>query len=275
MNRKPSLPTTVLAAMLCAAYLAPVLFMAVASLKPDEDVLVEASSVWAFFPRNPTAENYSDALRRAPVARYARNSGVITATILLTGLVVNSLAGYTLARMRWPGRRLALAFVFAVMLIPFEAIAIPLFYAATIAGLRDTYTAQILPFIANAFSVFLFYSFFLDLPRDLEDAASIDGAGPWRTFWRIIAPMSGPAYAAAAIVTFLFQWGMYLWPLLVTSGPEVRPLPLGIAEFKTLPPLQWGDIMAFGVLMVGPVVAVYLVFQRWFVASVASTGLKG
>ena len=145
----------------------------------------------------------------------------------------------------------------------------------TLFGWRDTYIVQIIPFIANAFSIYLFYTYFLGLPKELEESARIDGAGVLRTFFLIIAPNALPAFASVAILTFLTQWGAFLWPLMVTSGDAVRPLPLAIATFHSLPPLQWGDIFAFGVMMVTPVILVFIVFQRWFVRGVVATGIKG
>jgi len=194
---------------------------------------------------------------------------------VLLGLVVNSTAAYALARLRWRGRDLCLAAVVTLMILPTEAIAVPLFYEVTALGWRDTYLAQILPFVANAFSIFLFYSFFIGMPRELEEAAYNDGAGVWRTFAEIVIPNAKPVFATVTIVTFLFFWGFYLWPMIVTSGPAVRPLPVAIAEFQTLPPLKWGDIMAFGVMMVAPVLLVFLLLQRWFVQGVATQGRKG
>jgi multiple sugar transport system permease protein len=142
-------------------------------------------------------------------------------------------------------------------------------------GWWDGYSVQIAPFVANALSIYLFYTFFLDLPREVEDAARVDGAGPWRRFWQVVLPQSGTVFATVAIVTFLLHWGLYLWPLLVTSTLDARPLPLGIATFRALPPVQWGDVMAFAVMMVAPVALAFLVLQRWFVKSVAATGVKG
>jgi multiple sugar transport system permease protein len=165
--------------------------------------------------------------------------------------------------------------VITLMIIPLEAIAVPLFYEVTILGWRNTYLVQIIPFIANAFSIYLFYTFFLSLPKELEEAARIDGAGPWRIFFKVVAPNAKPVFATVAILTFLTQWGSFLWPLMVTHSEAVRPLPLGIAAFYTLPPLQWGDIFAFGVMMVLPVLIIFVAFQRWFVKGVATTGVKG
>jgi multiple sugar transport system permease protein len=261
--------------VLGALFVAPVLFMVVASLKPDAQVLAQAGTWRAFFPESVSLHNYRDVLQRVPFGRYLLNSALINGTLVSLGLAVNAFAGYALARLRWPGRRVVLALVLGVMVIPFEAIAVPLFYQLTALGWRDDYAVQIVPFIAYPLSIYLFYSFFLGLPKELEEAARVDGAGPLRILFTIVLPNAKPAFASVAIVTFLFFWGLYLWPLLMTTGEAVRPLPLAIAAFYTLPPLQWGDIMAFGVMMVAPVLVVFIAFQRWFVRGVASTGLKG
>ncbi len=278
-RRIPVAFTTVLSyGLLIAAvsiYIAPIAFMAVGSLKPDDRVLAEAGSFKAFLPDTPGLQNYADVFRRVNFLRFMFNSLFITGTIVLAGLIVNAMAGYAFARLRWPGRTIMFAFVLSLMILPFESIAVPLFYQITILGWRDTYVAQILPFVANAFSVYLFYTFFLSLPKELEESARIDGASTYRIFVSIIVPNAKPVFATVAIITFLFFWGFYLWPLMVTSGEAVRPLPVAIASFHTLPPLHWGDIMAFGVMMVAPVLVVFLVFQRWFVQGVASAGLKG
>lgn len=258
-----------------SVFLVPVGMMLSGSFKPDARVLFEAGSAGGIFPTEFSLQNYRDVFARVPFLRYLFNSALISTTIVICGLLVNSLAGYAFARLRWPGRDRLLLGVIALMIIPLEAIAVPLFYEVTLLGWRNTYLVQIAPFIANAFSIYLFYTFFLGLPRELEEAARIDGAGPWRIFFAIVAPNAKPAFATVAILTFLTQWGSFLWPLMVTHSEEVRPLPLGIAAFYTLPPLQWGDIFAFGVMMVLPVLLIFIVFQRWFVAGVATAGVKG
>jgi len=260
---------------LALLFIAPIVLMVVGSLKPDMRVLQEAGTLRAFLPDNVSLQNYIDVFARVDFTRYLFNSLWITGCIVTVGLIVNSMAGYAFARMQWCGRDLVFSLVLMIMIVPLEAIAVPLFYQVTLLGWRDTYIVQILPFIANAFAIYLFYTFFLGLPRELEEAARIDGAGVLRTFVQIIVPNAKPAFASVAILTFLTQWGAFLWPLMVTSGEAVRPLPLGIAAFYTLPPLQWGDIFAFGVMMVAPVLVLFLLFQKWFVRGVAATGVKG
>jgi multiple sugar transport system permease protein len=261
--------------VLALLFIAPIVFMIVGSLKPDNLVLLEAGTFKAFLPDKASFQNYWDVFERVDFARFFFNSLFITGMIVLAGLLVNSLAAYAFARLRWRGRTILFALVLALMIIPLEAIAVPLFFQVTLFGWRNTYVAQILPFIANAFSIYLFYTFFIGLPKELEEAARVDGAGTIRTFFEIIVPVSLPVFASVTILTFLTQWGSFLWPLMVTVDEQVRPLPVAIASFQTLPPLQWGDIMSFGVMMVAPILIVFLVFQKWFVEGVASTGTKG
>jgi multiple sugar transport system permease protein len=256
-------------------FVAPILVMIAGSFKPDARVLTEAGSLQALLPNDPTLENYRSLFKRIPFWHYLFNSLFINSGIVLFGLLVNSLAGYALARLHWRGQELLLTLVVLVLVIPFESIAIPLFYQLTSWGWRDTYIAQIAPFVATPLSIYLFYSFFLSLPRELEEAAWVDGAGYLRTFLTIVVPNTKPVFASVAIVTLLFYWGLYIWPLIMTAGEAVRPLPLGIATFYTLPPLAWGAILAFGVLMIAPVLLVFLLFQRWFVMGIATTGVKG
>jgi len=255
-------------------WILPVAFILAASLKPDAAVLAEAGGLKAFWPSPPTLENYGDVFDRVAFGRIFLNSMIVNAGIVLGGLLVNSLAGYALARLRFRGRAVTIALMLALLIVPLEAIAVPLFYEITFLGGRDSYWAQIVPFVANAFSIYLFYSFFLGLPKELEEAARVDGAGPFRTFFQVVAPNARPAFASVAIITFLLSWGLYLWPLMITSTVDVRPLPLGVAEFRTLPPLQWGDVMAFAVMMIAPAVVLFLALQRWFVAGVATAGVK-
>jgi len=261
--------------LLAILFLVPILFMVVGSLKPESRVLVDAGSLRAFWPMQWDPGNYRDVFERVNFGQYLFNSLFITGMVVSAGLVVNSMAGYAFARLEWKGRKWLFVLVLAILILPLEAIAVPLFYQVTLFGWRDTYLVQIVPFIANAFSIYLFYTFFLGLPRELEEAARIDGAGMLRTFYMIIVPNSKPVFASVAILTFLIQWGVFLWPLMVTSGEAVRPLSLAIATFYTLPPLQWGDIFAFGVMMVLPILLVFLFFQRWFIRGVVASGIKG
>jgi multiple sugar transport system permease protein len=262
--------------VLAVFFIFPIAFMIVGSFKADTSVIADSGSLRAFIPEPFVGlENFQQAAERGNFWISFRNSAVISASIVFGGLVVNSLLGYALARMPFRGKGLLLAVVVALIIVPFETLAVPLLLMMAGLGWTNTLHAQILPFLAQPLFIFLFYSFFLGLPRELEEAARIDGAGPVTLFLRIAAPLAKPAYAAAGILMFLASWGQYLWPVMVTRSIEARPLPMGIAEFQGLPPRDWGDIMAYAAMMVVPLLIVFIIFQRQFVRGVATSGLKG
>ncbi len=262
--------------VLSLVFVAPIAYLVIGSFKPSSEVI---DGIGSFVPRELSLDNYTGMLGRfsSPATGHFHDffltSLLVTSAVVLVGLLVNSMAAYSLARLRWGGRDAILLGVIALTILPFEAIAVPLFYALN--DHRNTYYIQILPFVASAFSIYLFYSFFIGLPRELEEAARLDGAGVWRTYLQIVVPMSKPVFATVAILSFLTTWGSFLWPVMMIDQPQKRPLPLAIAVFQGQPPYDWGQIFAFGVLMVLPVLVVFLVFQRWFVQSLASSGLKG
>lgn len=271
-----SLPTYALLSVIGVVFAVPVVYLFVASLAPNSQVLGGFSSI---NPADFSFDNYARIFNyfATPATGYLWQfyavTVVVTAAVVIGGLVVNSLAGYALARMRWRGRNAILLGIALVTIIPFEAVAVPLYYMLN--GERNTVYIQALPFIASAFSIFLFYTFFLDVPREIEEAARIDGASPLRTFVSVVVPMTRPAFATVAILTFIVQWGSYLWPVLMVSEPSVRPLVLQLGVFQSAQRPEWGSVMAFGVIFVLPLLIMFLVFQRSFVASVASSGLKG
>lgn len=268
-------PKYLLLTLLAVFFLFPVMFMVVGAFKPDDKVLGEADSLLAFWPTGLTFENFGDAFERATFGRLFVNSTIIAVFVVGLGLIVNSLVGYSIARLPFPGARFVLIGIIALTIIPLEAVAIPLLFMVSELGWRNTYHVQILPFVANPLFMFLFYTFFLGVPKELEEAARIDGAGPVTTFVRVVAPLAKPVYATVGILSFLFIWGQLLWPVLVTTGTDVRPLPQGISIFTAQPPISWGDIMAFALMMTLPLLVVFVLFQRWFVQSVARSGLKG
>jgi multiple sugar transport system permease protein len=270
--------------LLAIFFLFPIVFMLVSSVKNNEtQVLTDMSTLYAFVPRGELGiQNYADVFDQLDFGQLMFNSVLIVGATVVLGLTINSLMAYALARLRFTGRNLLLAVVVALIIIPFESVAVPLlllvnrfpwFGGAT--SWLDSYHVQIIPFMADAFSIFLFYQFFIGLPKDLEEAALVDGAGLFRIFWKVVLPLSRPVFATVAILQFLTHWGDFLWPLMVTRGPEVRPLMIGMQQFFGLDPKIWGDIMAFASMITVPVLIVFLLFQKWFVQSVASTGIKG
>ncbi len=258
-------------------FLFPIIFMLVSSIKANEmQIIRDMSRVTAFIPQGELGlKNFRDVFDQMPFGRFMFNSVFIVGSTVLGGLVVNSLIAYALARLRFRGRELILAVIIALIIIPLEAVVIPLLLMVNWFGWLDSYHVQIIPFIADAFSIFLFYQFFIGLPKDLDEAALVDGASPFRIYWNIILPLSRPVFATVAILQFLTRWGDFLWPLMVTRGFEYRPLPVAIQQFFSQDPKVWGDIFAFASMITIPVLVVFLLFQKWFVQSVATSGVKG
>ncbi len=270
-------------------FMFPLIFMFVSSLKPDAQILADVDNIRAFLPVGDISfDNYAGVFERVPFWRFLLNSAIVTVLIVGVGLVVNSLAGFALSRMEWKGRKLLLTVIIATLIVPFETIAVPMVYwvskLPTLVfedgmlkydfGWLNTYEVMIVPFIANAFSIFLFTQYFSTIPTSIDEAARIDGASWFQVYWRILVPLSGPAFATVAILTFLPAWNSYLWPLMVVQQEQLRPVMVGMQYFFQLN-TAWGEVMAYTSLITIPVLLVFLVFQRAFVSSIAASGVKG
>ena len=267
----------------------PIVFMFVSSLKPDDQIFADLSSLRAFLPvGHISLDNYRDVFDRVPAWRFLANSiGVSVLTVAL-GIVVNSLAAFALSRMQWRGRGVVLSGIIATLVVPFETFALPLLWWVNklpwlvvqngqllwTFGWLDTYRVQIIPFIANAFSIYLYYSYFSTIPKELDEAARVDGASWFRIYRSIVMPLSGPATATVAILTFLPAWNQFLWPLMVVQSEDKRPVMVGVQYFFQLN-IAWGPMMAYAALITIPVLALFLSFQRAFIGSIASSGVKG
>lgn len=288
-GRNGRILTYVSMSILAVFFLFPLVFMFVSSLKPDAQILRDINSPAAFLPTGEISlDNYFGVFDRVPVAQFLFNSILVTVLTVGLGLIVNSLAGFALSRLRWKGRVVVLALIIATLIVPFETIAVPMVYwvnqLPTLVmeggvvkydfGWLNTYEVQIVPFIANAFSIFLFAQYFSTIPTSLDEAARIDGASWFTIYRRIIVPLSGPAFATVAILTFLPAWNQYLWPLMVVQKEELRPVMVGMQYFFQLN-TAWGEVMAYTSLITLPVLIVFLVFQRAFVSSIAASGVKG
>jgi multiple sugar transport system permease protein len=267
----------------------PLVFMFMSSLKPDEQIFADLSSIKAFLPVGDISlKNYTGVFQTVPAGQFLINSIVITTLIVVVGLVVNSMAAFALSRMRWRGKTVVLAAIIATLVVPFETFALPLLWWVNklpwflfqggqlyyTTGWLDTYRVQIFPFLANAFSIYLFYSYFQSIPTTLDEAARVDGAGWFRIYRKVVMPLAGPAIATVAILTFLPAWNSYLWPLMVVQTENLRPVMVGISYFQQLKVL-WGQIMAYSTLITIPVLVMFLALQRQFIRSIASAGVKG
>lgn len=266
-------------------FLFPVVFMLVSSLKPDQQLLADTGSIQAFLPvGNISLDNYFGVFERVPALRFLFNSLLVTGLTVTLGLFVNSLAGFAISRMRWRGQSLVLTLIIATLIVPFETIAIPLLLLVSKLpwigvdgfqiGWLNSYQVQIIPFIANAFSIFLFVQYFKSLPKEIDEAAKVDGASWFQIYRRIIMPLSGPVIATVAILTFLPVWNAYLWPLMVTQSEDIRPVMVGVQYFFQLN-VAWGEVMAYLSMITLPVLVIFLALQRAFIESIAASGVKG
>jgi multiple sugar transport system permease protein len=271
--------------VLALVFVFPIVFMFMSSLKPTEQLLRDSASFRAFLPVGDISlDNYRGAFDRAPVARFIFNSIVVTGITVILGLIVNSMAGFAIAIPRWKGKGLVLGLVIAVLILPFETIAIPLLLMVsklpniTSEGLSqgwiNTYQVQIIPWIVHAFSIFLFAQFFRSLPYALVEAAKIDGASWWQIYRRVIVPLSGPVFATAAILTVLPMWNQYLWPLMTVQSEEIRPVMVGL-QYYFQQNIVWGEVMAFLSIITIPVLIIFLLLQRTYIESIAESGIKG
>lgn len=288
-SRRRAVVVTILRSALVLFFALPIVFMLVSSLKPDLQIFADLDSPRAFLPVGDVSlDNYVGVFDRVPFARFILNSVVISGVTVALGILVNSMAAFALARLRWRGKGVVLGLVLATLIVPFETLALPLlwwvnklpsleadgFSLAFKQGWLDTYQVQIIPFIANAFSVYLFYQYFASIPRELDEAARMDGAGWFAIYRKVVMPLSGPAIATVAILTFLPAWNSYLWPLMVVQSEELRPVMIGLQYFFQMN-TSWGQVMAYSSLITIPVVALFLAFQRSFINSIAASGVKG
>lgn len=268
--------------VLAIFFLFPIVFMIVSSFKPEKVIFDDLKTVtWAFIPHQTSLNSYRYIFNRVPFERFMFNSVFVVTATVLAGLVVNSMIAFALARLHWKGKSIVLSIVIALIIVPLETVVVPLlvlinelpWFDGTTTWM-NTLRAQIIPFIADAFSIFLFYQFFIGLPKDFDEAAYIDGATPFGVYLRIIMPLSRPVIATVAILQALVLWSSYLWPLMVTRTENVRPLTVGITALYTYE-IKWGHILAFASMITIPVLILFLLFQKWFVKSIASTGIKG
>jgi len=267
----------------------PLVFMVMSSLKPDFNVLEDTGSIRAFLPVGPISfNNYLGVFDRIPFFMFVMNSLIVATITTVLGLVVNSMMGFALARMRFKGKNFVFALIISTLILPFEVMAIPLLYLMVnlpvlnftggphfTKGLFNDYQVQILPFIASAVSIFLFMQYFKTLPKELDEAARVDGASWFMIYRKIAMPLAGPAIGTVSILTFLPMWNSYIWPVMTVQDERYRPIMVGLQYFYVNFGTAWGQIMAYLTLLTIPVVILFLSMQRFFVNSIATTGVKG
>jgi len=253
--------------------LLPVMWTFTTSVKPLKEVYAYPPK---WIPSEFMWENYVEAWTAAPFNRYAFNSIVVTTAIIISQLFFASLAAYVFACIEFPGRDVIFLLFLMTMMVPMQVVVVPTFLVFKVFGWIDTYWALIVPFLVNAFGIFLIRQSFLAIPQDLLDAARIDGAGHWRILWNVLVPNTHPAYLSFALLTFTWRWNDYFWPLIMTNSTEMRTLPVGLVFLRTSEgSIDWNVVMAAATFVIVPVMVLFIFLQRYFVQGVISSGVKG
>lgn len=255
-------------------WMAPFLWMVSTSFKGLDEVYAFPPR---FIPEVIRWSNYLEAWQAVPFARFFTNSLFVAVATTAAVIVTSSMAGYSFARLRYPGRDLIFLAYLGTIMIPFPVLIIPLFILMRQIGLVDTLPGLILPAAFTAWGTFLMRQFMLSIPREIEEAARMDGASFWRIYAQIIMPLSRPVVATLGIFTFLASWNEFLWPLIMISSVENKTLPLGLTMFQAQIPIKtpWQLIMAAATFSVLPVLIVFVLGQKYYVRGIATTGLKG
>jgi len=228
-------------------------------------------------PNHPSLSAYREVLTEFDFLRYAANSFFLAGTITLANLILCSLGGYAFARLRFPGREVLFILVLATLMIPDQLRLVPVFVMLSGWGLVGSFSGYMLIKLVLATNLFFMRQFFLTIPKDFEEAAKLDNAGHFKTFWKVMLPLTGPALAAITILTFQGIWNEFFWPLILLGfgNPDLYTVQLGIAQFRFQYGTLWPQLMAASVIAILPIVVLFVIFQRYFVAGVVASGVKG
>jgi multiple sugar transport system permease protein len=259
----------VLTAVLALLTVSPLVWMISGAFKGPEEVFDPN-----LIPASPTTENFTYVFTQVPFLRYMLNSFFVAGTVTVVALWFHSMAAYALARLRFPGRDFLFFAIFSTLLVALPVILVPLFILVRELGMINNYWGLIVPPIFNAFGIFLLRQFYLSMPRELEDAALVDGCGYWDVYWRVILPLSRPILSALAVFFFLANWNSFLWPLTITTDKNLWMVQVGIASFQGQYAGSWNYIMAAATVAAIPTVALFFVFQRQLVESIKTSGFK-
>jgi multiple sugar transport system permease protein len=251
--------------------LLPFIWTVLTSLKLEEDIVRYPPQL---FPRSLTLQHYEDIWSRVPFARLFLNTVIFAGGVTLISLLFDSLTAYALARLDFPGRNVLFILVLVTMMLPFQVTLIPLFKLLTDLDWINTHRGLIVPRATNAFGIFFLRQFFLSIPRDLEDAARVDGASEFRIYRQIVMPLAVPALLTLGLFHFMYNWNDLLWPLIVTTETSMQTLPAGLALFMGEHVVEYGLLMAGSVLALLPMIIMFLMIQRKFVEGIATTGFK-
>ena len=254
-------------------FVAPLAYAFLSALKPSREVLLSPPRM---FGSEVRWHNFLDVFDYAPFTTYIGNSLLVSVTGVLVVLFVSATAGYAFGRLRWPGRDVVFVLFLGTLMVPQEVLVIPMFVVMQWFGWVDSYPSLIFPWAFTAFGTFLMRQFFRTIPYELEEAARVDGAGPARTFLRIVLPLARPALAVLAVFTFLNYWNSYLWPLIaINDYASLGTLPIGLASFSSQTGTRWDLQMAATIISMVPTTIMVIALQRHLVRGIATSGLGG
>jgi len=258
--------------LLLAAVLHPFLWLFVSTFKFEQDLLKYPP---AFFAREYTFSQYIEVWERIPLLDFFANTVVFAVGVAVISVFFDSMAGYAFARIRFRGNRALYTMVLMTMMVPYQVMMIPLFVEVYKFGMLDTYAGLILPRAASALGIFLMRSFFVSLPKDLEESGRVDGLGEFRIYWSIMLPLCRSAMVTLGIFHLMNNWNDLLYPLMMTSSTDMRTLSAGIAMFVGQRAIEYGATLAAAALSLLPLLIAYAFAQRYFVQGIATSGLKG
>lgn len=247
----------------------PLLWMFSSALKGPADV-----TGISLIPSAPTLANFIYVFTQVPFLSYMLNSFIVAGTVTVGALLFHSMAAYALSWLRFPGRDVIFLGIFSTFLVSLPVILVPLFILVKMLGLLNNFGGLIIPALFNAFGIFLLRQFYLGIPKELGEAAILDGCNHWQVYWHLIIPLSRPILAALAVFFFLANWNSFLWPLTITNDQSLWMVQIGIANFQTQYAGSWNYIMAASTVAALPTLLLFFVFQRQLVTSIKSSGFK-
>ncbi len=256
-------------------FVSPLIWMISASLKPEAEIFANINSITTFIPVQASLDNFKEVFSRLNMLQVFKNTFVYIALILVLDLLLNSICGYALAKFEFKGRGMMLNFIVALMVMPMEAIMLPLYIEMSQLGWVNTLAALVIPFVAKCFSIYMFHQFFCDIPDELLEAAALDGASPVRTFFTVVMPISKTVYATVFILDFVAHWNDFMWPFLVMTGENKRTIQLAIQVFFGTQPIHYSAIMAALVVSAVPMLLMFIFMQKYYIEGIASSGIKG
>ena len=256
-------------------FVSPLIWMISASLKPEAAIFANMNSITTFIPVQASLDNFKEVFSRLDMLQVFKNTFVYIALILVLDLLLNSICGYALAKFDFKGKGMMLNFIVALMVMPMEAIMLPLYIEMSQLGWVNTLAALVIPFVAKCFSIYMFRQFFCDIPYELLEAAALDGAGPVRTFFTVVMPISKTVYATVFILDFVAHWNDFMWPFLVMTGESKRTIQLAIQVFFGTQPIHYSAIMAALVVSAVPMLIMFIFMQKYYIEGIASSGIKG